>query len=604
MQQIHSLSPETIPLSFKLHPYSTIFTINCSSSAPRRILRSNPIEQPQSLIHPKSSNLKRLTSRVVQLTRRKQLRQIFEEIEIAKRKYGTLNRIVMNAVMDACVHCGDVDLATRIFHDMLKPDSCGVDTISFGILLKGLGEAQRVDEAFELLESVEQGSAVGSPKLSSTLIYGLLNSLIEAGDLRRAHGLLARYRSVLHDDGPSILMYNLLIKGYIKAGFPQDAFAIRDEILRQGLKPDRLTYNTLSFAYVRSGQMDAAMQLFAEMKVEAQKDNRRDLLPDAITYTTLLKGFRDAKDLLGVQKLVIEMKSSKKLVVDRIAYTAIVDALLSCDSVKGALCIFGEILKLSDVHPYLRPKPHLYLSMMRTFAVIGDYTLVKTFHARMWHDTSGSISPALQVEADELLMEAAINNGQVDIARQILSNVNAKWGRISWTPRGCMVAVRVEALSGFTTMFSPYLLPQVLLDSPIKNIMMPFEETRPLHANVELEKVVMRLYKDPVVPVTDEWGSCIGLVHREDCYELKMPLSKVMRGTPPCVTATTSIGRVIDLLLEKKYKMIVIVKPNNLYESGYSSSLRAIGVFTPELLYRLGTPASQLQQFYKLQKST
>ena len=33
------------------------------------------------------------------------------------------------------------------------------------------------------------------------------------GDLRRANGLLARYGSVLHEDGsPSILMYNLLMK--------------------------------------------------------------------------------------------------------------------------------------------------------------------------------------------------------------------------------------------------------------------------------------------------------------------------------------------------------------------------------------------------------
>lgn len=173
----------------------------------------------------------------------------------------------MNAVLEACVHCGDVDSAVRTFAEMSGPDSCGVDSITFATLLKGLGEARRIDEAFHILESLDQGTAVGNVKLSPSLIYGLLNALIEAGDLRRANGLLARYRSALHESGPSILMYNLLMKGYANTDSPLDALAVRDEVLHQGLKPDRLTYNTLVLACVKSGKMDSAMQLFVEMKV-------------------------------------------------------------------------------------------------------------------------------------------------------------------------------------------------------------------------------------------------------------------------------------------------------------------------------------------------
>lgn len=47
--------------------------------------------------------------------------------------------------------------------------------------MKGLGKARRIDEAFQVLESVERGTAVGRPKLSAPLIYGLLNALVEAG---------------------------------------------------------------------------------------------------------------------------------------------------------------------------------------------------------------------------------------------------------------------------------------------------------------------------------------------------------------------------------------------------------------------------------------
>jgi hypothetical protein len=47
--------------------------------------------------------------------------------------------------------------------------------------LKGLGIARRIDEAFEILESIEKDTTVGSPRLSPHLICGFLNALIEAG---------------------------------------------------------------------------------------------------------------------------------------------------------------------------------------------------------------------------------------------------------------------------------------------------------------------------------------------------------------------------------------------------------------------------------------
>lgn len=52
----------------------------------------------------------------------------------------------------------------------------------FKCYIKGLGELRKVDEAFQLLESVEKGTAPGSPKLSAPLIYGLLNAIIDTGE--------------------------------------------------------------------------------------------------------------------------------------------------------------------------------------------------------------------------------------------------------------------------------------------------------------------------------------------------------------------------------------------------------------------------------------
>ncbi|XP_061368892.1 uncharacterized protein LOC133311804 [Gastrolobium bilobum] len=98
---------------------------------------------------------------------------ILDKVEVARKHFGKVNTIVMNAIMDACVHCVDLDSTLKIFHEMKNPTGCGVDTVIYATHLKGFGcEARRINEAFQLLEFVENGTAMGSPKLSA---YSLLN---------------------------------------------------------------------------------------------------------------------------------------------------------------------------------------------------------------------------------------------------------------------------------------------------------------------------------------------------------------------------------------------------------------------------------------------
>lgn len=73
---------------------------------------------------------------------------MFEEIEVAKRRYGGLNTIVMNAVLEACIRCGDIDSALKLFDEMSNSRSCRVDSVSYGTLLKVLDPTYILVECF------------------------------------------------------------------------------------------------------------------------------------------------------------------------------------------------------------------------------------------------------------------------------------------------------------------------------------------------------------------------------------------------------------------------------------------------------------------------
>lgn len=65
--------------------------------------------------------------------------------------------------------------------------------------------------------------------------------------------------------------------------------------------------------------------------------------------------------------------------------------------------------------------------MMRELAARADYDIGKSLYRRMWPYSTGTVSPEVQEEAGYLLMEAALNDGQVDLALDKLSNTITRW---------------------------------------------------------------------------------------------------------------------------------------------------------------------------------
>ncbi|CAK9154535.1 unnamed protein product [Ilex paraguariensis] len=217
MQQIQPLSPFHRPVTLCPRFYHTIVNplniISFSSSPPpissRRLRKFFP---RKILKEPSKPSLKRLTSRIVELTRRRQLLQIFEEVEKAKKLYGQLNTIVMNAVMQGCVHCGDIDSALRVFEEMSKLESCGVDNVTYGTLVKNtLPQAQNAAVSSTLSNArkeVVQKSSPG-PSRHSPIVKNQNSKVVSSKPAEQSAGgydtkLVEMVNSVIVDRSPSV----------------------------------------------------------------------------------------------------------------------------------------------------------------------------------------------------------------------------------------------------------------------------------------------------------------------------------------------------------------------------------------------------------------
>ncbi|GBG75686.1 hypothetical protein CBR_g20311 [Chara braunii] len=498
-----------------------------------------------------------LTNRIVELGKRRQLDQVFSTLEEAKQNGKELNTIVMNAALEACIQCGDVDSAIGLYEEMIGPNGCGADTVTYGTLLKGLGEAGRLDDAFELLELMEAGNAPGQPQVTDMHLRTLMNACAEAGDILRARGVLDRHQ-------PNTMSYNMLIKGYARSDNPLEALVLRKEMRALGLPFQRLTYNSLILACVSGGDILCAFHLLKEMKVDAYLTRNGRLLPDVITYTTLLKGVGRKGSVEELKALVDEMKTAPRVILDRVAYSAIVDAFIQVGSPKEALKIMTEMEEKAKEDPQLRPRVHVFLAVMRGFAEKGDVDQVRALQARMPRDAGGRVWPEHRAEADELLAEAALVKGQAGVARKILKTMPGLRLGINLTPRAHQVLAKLQAVSPNTMddMFRPLIFrKEVSPDVPVEKAMISIKQLRPVPANLQVSDVATRFWKSSVIPVVDDDGKCVGAVYAEDCVEMKAILSSVMRPVPPPVQAGAPLMTAVTLLLRHQSEIAVVESP-------------------------------------------
>lgn len=208
---------------------------------------------------------------------------------------------------------------------------------------------------------------------------------------------------------PDSRIYTTLMKGYMKAGRVSDTVRTLEAMRHQkdtSSHPDHVSYTTVISAFVKTGSMDRARQVLAEMTRVGVPANR-------VTYNILLKGYCQQLQIEKAKELVRDMTNSG-ILPDVVSYNTLIDGCILAEDSSGALNYFNEMRVRG-----LAPTKISYTTLMKAFALSGQPNLASKVFDEMLKD------PRVKVDqvAWNMLVEGYCKLGLIEEAKKVVERM-------------------------------------------------------------------------------------------------------------------------------------------------------------------------------------
>merc|ERR1719506_2236580 len=366
-----------------------------------------------------------------------------------------LTALVYNSLLDSCVQCNKVNLALQHFKEM--KDLGLVDVVSYNTLLKAYLKQGQVVKARKLLTEMSecgiQANQVTYNEMLNALVavkdrhemWGLVREMNAIGmrpnsvtcsiilksltahsapdDVRQAMALIDN----LHEDMDEVLFasvveacvrvgqldllssklqqyasfgglagltaptYGSMIKAYGRARDIERVRELWNEMRRRHVRPTSITLGCVIDALVNNGFPDEALSLVREIKAD---ESCRDIL-NTVIYSTLLKGFAQARQPGRVQDVFEEMKEMG-IACNTVSYNTMLDANARTGKMDRADELFQEMVASG-----VEPDVITYSTLVKGYCQAGD--IGRAFEILREMKADGKYAP------DEIMYNSLLN---------------------------------------------------------------------------------------------------------------------------------------------------------------------------------------------------
>lgn len=206
---------------------------------------------------------------------------------------------------------GKVHEAIRVLEvEMLKEDRVLPNQYVFTVLIGVLGRHGYTQKAFKLFNQMKKFGLAPQDPTYTALFNACSNSPWPEDGLKRANDLCQLMHEKEHQ--PNLMTYNAMVKAYAKCGDLRTSFAIVDEAITAGHKPDGACYSALLMACIsdKEAGLKHAIEVWRVMR-------KRKVVPVTQHYNLLLRAVRDCSlgDEDSAQLLINKSPKSPSLLV-------------------------------------------------------------------------------------------------------------------------------------------------------------------------------------------------------------------------------------------------------------------------------------------------
>ncbi|KAF8006799.1 hypothetical protein BT93_K0958 [Corymbia citriodora subsp. variegata] len=299
----------------------------------------------------------------------------------------------LNLLMDALCQRRHSDLALRIFLEM-DYQNCYPDRESYGILMRGLCEDGKLDEATHLLYSMfwrisQKGSgediAVYRTLLSALCDNGRVQEALEIVRKILKKGLkaptlhlqpldLTRCNKAEEAEIVKCSINDFLIKGSVPSSASYSAMAVYlysegkikeaekvlSEMRRKGFRPPNSTYEAKLAALCRNGEVEGAARV---IDVEMVEDNS---VPTRRAYNILLEGLCNQGYSVVAIEYLEKMRKKLSCTPDKKSYEILLDGLCH----EGRFGTASKVLEQMIINSHL-PRGGYFSKIIQGLCAIG-----------------------------------------------------------------------------------------------------------------------------------------------------------------------------------------------------------------------------------------
>jgi pentatricopeptide repeat protein len=164
--------------------------------------------------------------------------------------------VTYSTIIKGFCNSGSLDRALCILQDMQADGKFCPDEVMYNSLLDGCAKEHRPDDALKLLGDMKKNGVAPSNYTMSMLVKLM-------GRCRRLKQAFALIEDISTEYGVkvNIQVYTCLIQACFNNRQPAKAVALHDQVIREGLVPDEMTYSVLVKGCLQASLVDKAVQL-------------------------------------------------------------------------------------------------------------------------------------------------------------------------------------------------------------------------------------------------------------------------------------------------------------------------------------------------------